>query len=667
MTLRGPHFVEVAVGLAIRTTFHYQVPKSLQKKIAVGMRVWVPFRHRKLLGYVVGLVKRPEVSHLKSIVQVVDEQPILESELLELTRWMAKVYQTGWGETIETALPGPFRRGRTTMETRVEETSPPLVPTTPFVLTAQQQKAVEAILQAITRRRHEVFLLHGVTGSGKTEVYLQVIQEVLAQGKTSIVLVPEISLTPQAIERFKGRFGETTVAVLHSGLLESQRLKEWHRIRSGEAQVVVGARSAIFAPVKSLGLVAIDEEHETSYKQQDAPRYHAREVALHRAEQANAPLILGSATPSLESFYLASRRQYHLLELRERIERVPLPEVKVVDMRQEVGRGPRGRIFSRALEEAIAETLNHRQQAILFLNRRGFSTFIQCRKCGQVLRCKACQVTLTYHMASRKLICHYCRACVDVPEVCPNCQSEYVRFQGIGTERVESELARIFPQATIARMDTDATRTRGSHAKILEDFREHKIDFLVGTQMVAKGLDFPRVTLVGVISADTALNLPDFRSAERTFQLLTQVAGRAGRGNLPGRVIVQTYAPYHEAIQAARLHDYQAFYRKEIEVRRQLRLPPFTRLVQLIIRSPKEGKAFEYAQQIADGCRKDLPSEVETLGPSPAVIHRLRRQYRWQVLLKAPTLDSLQDPLGTLVREHHPPRGCALAIDVDPL
>ncbi len=664
----SPGYAEVAVGLPVPTTFHYRIPSRLKGKTAVGKRIWVPFRNRQLLGFVVGLVDKSDVPRVRAIEQVVDEQPILEPEILTLTRWMAKTTQCSWGEAIQTALPGPLRRGKTAMEPRVEEPPQEFPPTVALSLTEEQRRAVGAILQAVETHRHQVFLLHGITGSGKTEVYLQAIQGVVDQGRGSIVLVPEISLTPQTVERFKGRFGQKRVAILHSALLESQRLKEWRRIRSGEVQVVVGARSAIFAPLRELGLIVVDEEQETSYKQEDSPRYHAREVAIHRGELARAPVILGSATPSLESFTRAKTGAYRLLTLSERIDQVPLPQVEVIDMRQELGRGRRGRIFSRTLEEALAETLSQRQQAILFLNRRGFSTIVQCRKCGFLLRCKSCRVSLTYHIASRQMICHTCHAKTEPPEICPQCRSDYVRFQGLGTERVESELARIFPQASIARMDTDATSVRGSHARILGDFQEHKIDFLIGTQMVAKGLDFPRVTLVGVISADTALNLPDFRSAERTFQLLTQVAGRAGRGALPGRVIIQTYAPHHYAIQAASRHDYIGFYAQETAIRKELGLPPFSRLVRLTVRSLREGSSFEAADRIARACRQQLPPSIEILGPAPANPYRLRRSVRWQILLKSPTLDQIPENLATrLLKKSRLPKGCAMAIDVDPL
>ncbi len=661
-------YAEVAVALPLRNTFHYRIPKHLQEQAAVGKRVRVSFGHQHLLGTLVGMVEHPPLKQLKTIDEILDDQPLLDLQMLELTRWMAEIYQAGWGETLAAALPGPLRRGLKGMRPREEEPLQAPTPNPPLRLTTEQQKALEPVVESIRDCRHAAFLLHGVTGSGKTEVYLQAIQEVLSQDRSSIMLVPEISLTPQTIERFQGRFGRETVAVLHSGMLESRRLQEWQRIRSGEAKVVVGARSAIFAPARNLGLIVIDEEHEPSYKQEDAPRYHAREVAIQRGKLCGAAVLLGSATPSLETYYRAtSESSIHLLRLQERIDEVPLPKVQVVDMRQELAAGRRSRIFSRPLEDALAETLKGQQQGILFLNRRGFATLVHCRKCGHVLRCKSCQISLIYHMATKSMLCHSCKVSVSAPEICPQCRSDYVRFQGIGTERVESELARLFPKAAIERMDTDATKVRGSHARILGAFSEHKIDLLVGTQMIAKGLDFPRVTLVGVISADTALNLPDFRSAERTFNLLTQVAGRAGRGRMPGRVIVQTYTPHHYAIQAAKEHDYLSFYRQEIAIRRQLFLPPFARLIRLMVRSPRESRASAAAEQLAAICRQHLAPSIQVVGPAPAAIPRLRRQYRWQLLLKASTLEPLQQGLPEILQQFHRPNGCYLTVDVDPL
>ncbi|MBI1953047.1 MAG: primosomal protein N' [Candidatus Omnitrophica bacterium] len=660
-----PRYAEVALGIRVPGTFDYRVPRAMAEKIFPGCRVWVPFRTRRLLGIVVGLPPSTQVRKLKEILEVLDPEPLLPKELIDLGRWVAGRYLSAFGATLPIFLPGPLRRGRSQMKSREKEPSPLALPNVPWALNKEQQAALSPIREAIDQTRHEVFLLHGVTGSGKTEIYLQAIESVLRQGKSSIILVPEIALTPQATQRFQGRFG-ALVAVLHSRLLPSTRIREWERIRSGEARVVVGTRLAVFAPVKELGLLVVDEEQETSYKQEEAPRYHAREVAIERGRIARAPVVLGSATPSLESFHRASEGPFKLLRLTERIEEVPMPQVEVVDMRQEESWSRHRGIFSHLLMDALDQTLKQRQQAILFLNRRGFATFVQCRSCGRSIRCKTCQVSLTYHQSQRLLLCHYCHAKTPPPDLCPHCRKEYIRFQGVGTQRVESELARFFPQARIARLDTDAARPRGSHAQILGAFQAHELDVLVGTQMVAKGLDIPRVTLVGIVSADTALNLPDFRSAERTFQLLTQVAGRAGRGSMPGRVVIQTHTPHHYAIQAARQHDYAAFYRQEIEIRRSLGLPPFARLVQVMIRAAQEAKAQAAAASVAADLKRRLPKRVGLLGPAPCAIPKLRRFYRWQVLLKT-AQEKGWDDLAEAVSSVKVPSGARITVDVDPL
>ncbi len=663
---RNGSYAEVAVWLPVRSPFHYRVPRQLQGEAQVGMRVRVPFGRREVIGMLVGFTDRPEVQKLRPVSELLDSSPLLTPDLLELTRWISRTTLCSWGEAIAASLPGPLRRGTSRTRPWAEEPSAPPIPSQPLPLNAEQRRACEAIQKSIARHRHDRFLLHGVTGSGKTEVYLQAIRQILDLGRSCIVLVPEISLTPQAIERFQSRFGTEAVAVLHSAMAEGHRLHEWQRIRAGQARVVVGARSAVFAPAQNLGLLVVDEEHEPSYKQEDAPRYHAREVAIERARLVSGVVVLGSATPSIETFHQTTGRspRLRLLELPGRIEEVPLPRVDLVDMRQEVT--ARHRIFSRRLEESIAQTLSQHEQAILFLNRRGFSTFVHCPRCGYAVRCPSCQLPLTYHMASRKLLCHHCSTEAEAPDLCPRCRSQYVRFQGLGTERVESELARLFPQGRIERMDSDATRTRGAHAQILGRFSRHEVDLLIGTQMVAKGLDFPRVTLVGVISADTALHLPDFRSAERTFQLLTQVAGRAGRAELAGRVIVQTYNPHHYAIEAAQSHDYLRFYQQELQVRRQLCLPPFSRLLCFTIRSVQAPRALSYAEKLAKECRQ-LGSVLQTIGPGPAPIPRLRRQYRWQILLKSQRMERLLEEIVPVIDRNRPPHGCRMAVDVDPL
>ncbi|HHV62650.1 MAG TPA: primosomal protein N' [Firmicutes bacterium] len=517
-----------------------------------------------------------------------------------------------------------------------------------FKLTREQASAVQIILDQFSalrgsgRRDREPrpVLLHGVTGSGKTEVYLQAIAHARELGRSAIVLVPEISLTPQMVERFCSRFGDD-VAVLHSRLSMGERFDEWRRIRRGEAGIVIGARSAIFAPARDLGLIIIDEEHEASYKQDEAPRYDAREVARVRAKVEPAVLVLGSATPSIEAYHRAMTGEYTYARLPDRVSGRPLPAVHVIDLREELKAGNRT-IFSRRLREAIADRLTRREQIILFLNRRGHSTFVLCRECGHVLRCPHCDVSLTYHAEDARMLCHYCDWEERVPEVCPRCGSIYIKYFGIGTERVEREVKSSFPGARVLRMDVDTTRRKGSHRRMLDGFRKGEYDILVGTQMIAKGLDFPGVTLVGVVTADTSLNLPDFRSGERTFQLLEQVAGRAGRGASPGEVIIQTYSPDHYSIRFAASHDYEGFYREEIKTREELVYPPFAHIIAMIVSSSDVSVAAGVAQELASALRARLKAGessgrvFDVLGPAPCPLARIGGSYRWQVALKCP-------------------------------
>lgn len=507
-------------------------------------------------------------------------------------------------------------------------------------LTEAQAEAIRQVEAARDGTGREVVLLHGVTGSGKTEVYLQAIGKVAAAGMGSIVLVPEIALTPQMIERFVVRFG-SLVAVLHSRLSAGERYDEWSRIAAGEALVAVGARSAVFAPFKQLGLIVLDEEQEASYKQDEAPRYHARDVALWRAKKHGAAVVLGSATPSLESYSASLNGKYGLCLLPERVENRPLPPVDVVDMRQELKDGHRS-IFSRELLSALEKVQREKKQAILLLNRRGYATFVLCRECGFVMRCKMCNVSLKFHLAEEVLRCHYCDYGEPYPTQCPVCASRYIRHFGTGTQKVAEELLKHFPTIRAARADADSTAQKGSHQKIFSAFRSGSVDVLVGTQMVAKGLDFPNVTLVGVITADTAINLPDFRAGERTFQLLTQVAGRAGRGSTGGRVLVQTYTPEHYAIQAAKTHDFEAFFNQESKARKELGYPPYAVLIRLLLMGAEEGKVVEAASLMAS-----LLDAVEILGPSPCPLERIRGQFRWQVVARGQTLE----PMLLTVRE----------------
>ena len=666
-------YAQVILGLPIDKPFTYSIPAEFKKTIQLGQRVEVPFGQRMKIGYIVGFLNKAQVKQIKPLETVLDEVPLLDKQMLQLTRSVADYFCASWGEVIEAAHPAnvrkrkrpifiPHLRGveRFTESNQRQEKLP---------LSPQQRRVLRVVVKSIRKREHQIFLLHGITASGKTEVYLQAIAEVLAQGRSSIVLVPEISLTPQTVERFSSRFGQK-IALMHSRLLSSQRAGQWQMIKSGQAQIVIGARSAVFAPVKDLGLIVVDEEHETTYKQQDcSPRYHAREVACLRAKLARATVILGSATPSVESFYNAKCGKIKLLSLPERVTKQDLPQVNIVDMRQEIAVRKRGvNIFSRALELKLGETLRKGEQAILFLNRRGFSTFINCPKCGYTAKCKRCNVSLTYHYATKTLICHYCNYEVKPPQICPQCNASYLRYFGLGTEKVESELHRLFPQARIARMDTDATIKRDAHAKILSAFKEDRIDILIGTQMVAKGLDFPRVSLVGVVSADTALNLPDFRSGERTFNLLTQVGGRAGRGEAEGRVLIQTYVPEHYAVLASVRHDYRQFYRREIKSRQALNLPPFSHLINLTLRGPNLEKVRNVACDLSSRLKKKKSSkEIEVLGPAPAAISRIRGSFRWNVLLKGKTAFGLVKLLRKVVKDFKRYKGMRLSVDVDPI
>jgi primosomal protein N' (replication factor Y) (superfamily II helicase) len=506
------------------------------------------------------------------------------------------------------------------------------VRTSPLPLTDEQTHAFEAIVAPIKERCFRSILLHGVTGSGKTEIYLQAIAEVLRQGREAIVLVPEISLTPQMVDRFKGRFGDQ-VAVLHSGLSGGERYDEWRKIRLGQVKVAIGARSAIFAPFQKVGLIIIDEEHESSYKQEENPKYHARDVARWRARYHGATLVLGSATPAVETFVGARQGIHDWVQLKERVKGRPFPQMEIVDMREELRKGNRS-MFSMRLKDELLACVNRGEQAVLFLNRRGFSTFVMCRECGEALICPHCDISLTYHQTNRTVRCHYCGFAERMPQKCPHCQSKHIRHFGTGTQRVEEELVRRFPGLRVIRMDVDTTSRKGAHERLLTAFGAGKADVLLGTQMIAKGLDFPHVTLVGVIAADSMLHLPDFRSAERTFQLLTQVSGRAGRHEKRGRVIIQTYSADHYSIKRAVEHDSEAFYRQECIIRKQHGYPPFCGLFTLLLSHPDRVALMRFGQEMARFLGKSLPKRSQLLGPVPAPIPRLKDRYRLQMLLK---------------------------------
>lgn len=547
----------------------------------------------------------------------------------------------------------------------------------PPLMTGEQSTAVDEIKAKLDTRQANTSLLYGVTASGKTEVYLRAIAEVRRQNRTALVLVPEIALTSQVVDNFRARIGDK-VAVLHSALSSGERRDEWQRIGRGEADVVVGARSALFAPLQDVGLIVLDEEHENSYKQDNpAPRYHAREAAIARARATGATVLLGSATPAVESFYKAESGEWGFLPLRQRALSRPLPSVDVIDLREEWKKGGAPSLFSEALRDAISDRLAKNEQVILFLNRRGFAHFLLCRDCGYTTRCPHCDVSLTYHAAKMRTTCHHCGYDREAPSICPKCSGRRIRPFGIGTEKVEEEVRKTWETARVLRMDRDTTVKKDAHTTMLRAFKVGEADILIGTQMVAKGLDFAGVTLVGVISADTALNMPDFRASERAFQLLTQVSGRAGRGRKAGHVIVQTFSPEHESVAAAATHDYEAFYRREIVARRELSYPPFTRLAN-IVSQDEDGRAAEGRlrllasklggnRSLLDGAHIGGDDDLTVLGPAPCPLGRLKNRYRWHLLLKARDADVLRAKLRAAFSGLHATERTGVTVDIDPM
>ncbi len=639
----------------------------------------------RVLSFAGGLPKLPKrQQEVWSILEDRKELPL--QELLELAKTTASTVRR-----LED-------RGLVAVSAQVSERDPyareQILPTQPLPLNSAQAQALAAViavmeasaekrgpeanaekLASTPRPEVRTFLLHGVTGSGKTEVYLQAIAHALARGKGAIVLVPEISLTPQTVERFKARFSsgplQTLVAVLHSHLSTGERHDEWHKIRQGRARIAIGARSAIFAPVDPLGLIIVDEEHEHTYKQEEAPRYHARDVAIMRGQMEGATVVLGSATPSLESFYNCGKGKYRLLELPERADDKKMPVVRIVDMRQTVRVGKSIPIFSPQLKEAIGLRLERKEQVILFLNRRGYSSSLQCPRCGYIAGCPNCSVSLSYHRHEQQLSCHICGHHDKVPTVCPNqaCRNPEIRYAGLGTQRVEETLCKLFPHARTVRMDSDALKRKEDYRRILTDFRVGKIDILLGTQMIAKGLHFPNVTLVGIIYADLALHQPDFRASERTFQLLTQVAGRAGRGDVEGEVFVQAFTPFHPSIQFARRHDFIGFYEQELGFRQQLKYPPISRVALLTLKGRNEEKVKFSADHIRRELDKLLAGweDLIVAGPAPAPLTRAETYYRYQMMLRTQRMTALSRRLAELMQTQTLPEDVTLSVDIDPV
>jgi len=710
-TLNTSVIAQVAVPLPIPTVFSYSIPDMFLDKAIPGVRATVPFRNTEITGYIVAIDKgnysetitsaknndSVKPVKIKPLIAILDDQPVLSAGMLQLTKYVAEYYGSSWGEAIENALPRWVKYGKK-VEKYLEKASkiniaPDQAPSN-FELSEEQHSAFEIIRKSIGKEvPAKPILIYGVTGSGKSELYIRAIRETLTQNRAAICLVPEIALTEQLQRFFAGHFGDQ-LEILHSKMTDGERFLTWKRIEIGTCKVVLGPRSAVFAPVPHLGLIIMDEEHEGSYKQETTPRYHAREVASWRAQNENALFLMGTATPSLESMALAEQGMIERIDLTRRIDLKAMPKVDVIDLKRYQGDKRPSLLFSPPLMREIETNLKNKEGTMLLLNRRGFSTSIRCPSCAAVEECKHCQVSLTFHQESNQLLCHYCNYQKKVPAVCGECKSPLLRFMGFGTEKVESEVARFFPSARIARLDADTTQKKDSHSIILEKFRKQEIDVLIGTQMIAKGFDFPNVTLVGVVLADVGLRLPDFRSSERTFQLLTQFAGRAGRGTKPGRVIIQTWMPEHPSIRFAKEHDFLSFYAHEKKCREEFHYPPYRSLANIIIRSHDEKKAYLFAREIRDALRKELDnpggavsgletpaSGHEIIGPAPLPFYKLRGHFRWHVMLKIPTLgtgirsgdDRLSEGVSITARicrvlmNLKKPSSVAFQLDVDPL
>ena len=809
---RMKHVVEVAIGLPISKTFHYLVPERMRASIQVGMRVLVPFKGRKVTGFVLDLTDRPPEGlpdglgdKLREVGDLLDEAPLVDAQMLRFYRWISDYYLHPLGEVIKAGLPPGLHLKSEFLLSLTEEGSNSLlqgktdplqekvfkeisrcgkvslkrilklfseeVPKPKFLawkkkglirmdagienkevkprfekviqfqkkesiklrskkqgeilkwieekrevtyseltnqfkspsqalksihaaglvsicsrevcrgpslqpgfkpypkpdLTPDQQAIFGEITKGISSKRFSPFLIHGITGSGKTEIYLRAIEEVLAQGKEAIVLVPEISLTPQLLSRFRDRFGEN-LALLHSKLGRGERYDQWRKVLRGDVGIAIGARSAIFAPFKRLGIIIVDEEHEPSYKQEEKLKYHARDLAVVRAQQTEATLLLGSATPSLESYFNAEKGKFRLLQLPARMEGRSLPHVDVVDMKKEEG------LLSRRIRTGLQKNIEEKKQSLLFLNRRGFSNFILCPECGFTFKCPNCSVTLTHHFKDRSLQCHYCDYRIEAPGDCPKCRGHRLRGVGIGTERLEQEIQTLFADAQVERMDRDTTSRKHSHQQILKRLEAGHTDILVGTQMIVKGHDFPNVTFVGVVSADTSLHFPDFRSSERTFQLLTQVAGRAGRGETIGEAVIQTFNPDHYSILRAKDHDFIGFYREEMVFREALNYPPFSRLINFRVVSNSEKKTKAIAEEMGQAgqflLKKGYQKGIELLGPSTAPFSKMKGKYRWQMLAKGKNSRLLRQfarELGNRLEDQIKEKGVHLDIDVDPV
>jgi primosomal protein N' (replication factor Y) len=662
-SLLSPHMLRMTAWMADYYLCHWG--QALDAAVPAGVRHLAGTREVKFFQLAAGVSSQDAALKLtpkqREILAVLEQSP----RPLTLTQLMQRADVTN--APIQTLRKKNLIvvTSQRVMQADLEDA--PLPRETHHDLHEDQQHALATILETLNGGRYRTILIHGVTGSGKTEVYIRAIEEVIRFGRQAIVLVPEISLTPQTRQRFRSRF--ENVAVLHSHLTDSERHYHWQRIARGEVEVIVGARSAIFAPTPHLGLIILDEEHDGSFKQDSAPRYHARDVAEYRAKAEGLPLVLGSATPSLESWHRAQIGDYLLLDMPIRVFARPLPHVAAIDLRTEFqSRSSRGAV-SRPLHQAIHQSLRDDGQVILLLNRRGFATSIQCPACGHVVECPHCSIALTHHRLEAKAVCHYCDYLIDAPVKCPECNFDGIRYAGLGTQKLEAEIRSRFPDVPVLRMDSDTMQKPGSHEEALTRFREGEVKILLGTQMIAKGLDFPNVTLVGVINADTALHFPDFRASERTFQLVTQVAGRTGRGEKGGHVLVQTFSPEHPAIVAALKHDYEGFATGELEVRRRFHYPPLSSMVRLMVRGSVESAAEGFAEQLAERIQlaiKECDVETRVLGPAPAPLAKLQGKFRFHILLQGSDGAGLRRVVRAAARDLKPPEETHWAVDVDP-
>lgn len=732
-------YAQVALPLPLKQLFSYSIPKDCT--VQTGMRVKVPFGRRTQIGVCIETVSQLENTkfRIKSIHEVIDSKPVINSAMLELAKWMSQYYRCSLGEALETMVPSFLQQksysktikylqiaNDAEIEQQIEQlqTKFPLQARVlklvrefdgeltaksicnrlgisrsaiktllkkellnerceeqnidPFTeidvervekpeLSREQQAIVNNLLPVMREQRFFPSLIHGVTGSGKTEIYMRCIEEVVANKRAAIVLVPEIALTPQTVTRFKQRF--SNVAVLHSELTNAQRNFQWQKILQNNADVIIGPRSALFAPVSNLGLIVVDEEHEPSFKQQNTPRYNARDSAVKRAQISNIPIILGSATPALESYYNTDTEKYNLFALQQRVGDKTLPHVSVIDMKEECREHKKFVYFSRILLNELRNAVDKGQQAILFLNRRGFATTLTCPQCGYNAKCDNCNIALTYHKKNHTAICHYCNYDYVPPKSCPVCSCPAILYAGAGTQKIEMMLKKIFPENSIMRMDSDTMVGKGKYEDVLSRFGNGEIDILLGTQMIAKGLDFPNVTLVGIISADTALQVPDFRAAERTFQLIVQVAGRSGRGDMPGKVIVQTYHPDHYAIQTAIHQDYHSFLKYEMGQRKDIGYPPFAKLLRVLIQGEKEQLVVDESLRIARSLHQDqYAKNIQILGPAPAPIDRIKNRYRHHLIIKCQNVQlsmHFSHFLDQIIQDSH--KSLRVSLDVDPI